>query len=203
MILSFLASIFTGPEAAPNGMLYDLPLKPVAVTLGLCLVLAHLVALWKQPILTRLLPKFSRSTMAGVVLLTLATAWALLIVWRIDLGELQPFRTQLLFAVVILYGLAIWQMREFLAVRALGMLFLLAAELLLDAAFLRPEPSRILLPLLAYAWVLAGLFWIGIPWLLRDQIDWVIKKAWRYRAACALGIGYGAIVLGCALFLYN
>ncbi|MFQ3578019.1 MAG: hypothetical protein SNJ52_03290 [Verrucomicrobiia bacterium] len=203
MIPITLASIFTGPEAAPNGMLYDLPLKPVGLALGVALLVGHLIALWKQPLFTRMLPKFPRSTMAGMLLLTLATLWALLIVWRIDLGELQPFRLQLMCAVVVLYGLAIWQMREFLAVRALGMLFLLGAEVLLDAAFLRLEPSRLFLPVLAYGWVMAGLFWIGMPWLLRDHIEWVVAKAWRYRATCALGIAYGAVVLGCALFFYT
>ena len=41
---------------------------------------------------------------------------------------------------------------EFLAVRALGILLLLLAEPLIEAAFLRPEAGRLLLVALAYAW---------------------------------------------------
>ena len=61
-------------------------------------------------------------------------------------------------------------MDEFLAVRALGILCLLAAEPLLDAAFFRYEPSRLLVTVFAYLMVVAGLFWVTMPYLLRDQI---------------------------------
>ncbi|MEZ5328982.1 MAG: hypothetical protein R3F19_28385 [Verrucomicrobiales bacterium] len=33
--------------------------------------------------------------------------------------------------------------------------------------------TRLLLPLLAYAWIIIGLFWVGMPYVLRDQIAWV------------------------------
>ena len=61
-----------------------------------------------------------------------------------------------LIALPIGYGLVLRFVGEFLAVRALGILCLLAAEPLLDAAFLRYEPSRLLLTVLAYLLILAG-----------------------------------------------
>jgi hypothetical protein len=92
---------------------------------------------------------------------------------------------------------------EFLAVRALGMLLLLAAEPLIEAAFLKPQTSRLLLVVLAYAWVLAGLFWVGMPYLLRDQMAWITRTAARWRAACVAGLAWGVALLICSLTQYR
>ena len=69
-------------------------------------------------------------------------------------------------------------MDEFLAVRALGILFLLGAEPLLDAAFFRMEPSRLLVTVFAYLLIVVGLFWVTMPYLLRDQINWSARTPW-------------------------
>ena len=201
-MIPILSSIFTGPDLAPNGMLYDLPLQPVGIALGLMLLVGHLAALAGEKPIRSLLPKFPRSAIAGQLLLALAAVWTLIIVWRIDLGEIQPHRSTLMMVVPVLYIFALWQMQEVLAVRALGMLLLLAANPVLDAAFLRPQPSRLLLPILAYGWILAGLFWVGMPWLLRDQIDWVVKTSLRYKSVCLLGVLYGLAILIAAFLFY-
>jgi hypothetical protein len=91
---------------------------------------------------------------------------------------------------------------EFLAVRALGMLLLLAAEPLLESAVLRTEPTRLLLVILAYGWVVAGLFFVGMPYLLRDAIDWVTARPRFWKAACGAGIVWGLALLGCAIFFW-
>src|SRR5260370_41918906 len=86
------------------------------------------------------------------------------------MGEFSAFRRPLLIALPIGYVLVLRFVDEFLAVRALGILCLLAAEPLLDAAFLRYETSRLLVTVLAYLLIVAGLLWLTIPYLLRDQI---------------------------------
>ena len=93
-------------------------------------------------------------------------------------------------------------MDEFLAVRALGILCLLAAEPLLDAAFLRPEASRLLVTVLAYLMIVAGLFWVTMPYLLREQIHWSTKTAGRWRLLSGLAFVFGAAILVCAFVAY-
>ena len=83
---------------------------------------------------------------------------------------------------------------DFLAVRALGMLALLVAEPLLEAAFLREEQVRLLLVVLVYVWIIAGMFWVGMPYTLRDQISWVSATEKRWRAAAFAGLAYGALL---------
>ena len=119
--------------------------------------------------------------MAGVFLLTICLVWTFWLLATIQMGEFSAFRRPLLIALPIGYGLVLRFVGEFLAVRALGILCLLAAEPLLDAAFLRYEPSRLLVTVLAYLLILAGLFWVAIPYLLRDQINWSTRSVFRWR----------------------
>ena len=41
---------------------------------------------------------------------------------------------------------------------------------------MRQETTRLLLVLLAYVWIINGLFWVGMPWLMRDQIAWLTRQ---------------------------
>jgi hypothetical protein len=91
---------------------------------------------------------------------------------------------------------------EFLAVRALGILCLLAAEPMLDAAFLKPEASRLLVTLLAYLLIVAGLIWVTMPYLLRDQINWSTRDSARWRVISGLGFAFGTAILVCAFAIY-
>ena len=60
-----------------------------------------------------------------------------------EMGEFSNFRRPLLIILPVGFLLVLRFVDEFLAVRALGILCLLAAEPLLDAAFLRPEDEPI------------------------------------------------------------
>ncbi len=197
----WLGSVFA-PDAAQNGMMYDLPLKPVGIALGLLLVVLHGLPLVRPSAAMQLLKRLPRSEAAGTVLLTIAALWAFALVWRMDLGEFAPHRRMLMLLVPVLYLGALFFMTEFLAVRALAMVLLLAANVLLDAAFMREPVTRLLLPALAYGWIGFSLFWVGMPWLLRNQIGWITAHGARFQVACVLGLLYGGAILICALLFY-
>jgi hypothetical protein len=57
--------------------------------------------------------------------------------------------------------------------------------------------------LLAYVWIINGLFWVGMPWLMRDQIGWLTAKTPRYRAAAWVGLLYSVALIVCAVFLWK
>jgi hypothetical protein len=73
---------------------------------------------------------------------------------------------------------------------------LLAAEPLLDAAFLRYETSRLFVTVFAYLLIIAGLFWVAIPYILRDQINWSARSVLRWRCLNAIALAYGGVILG-------
>jgi hypothetical protein len=127
--------------------------------------------------------------------------WTFWLLATIQMGEFSSFRRPLLIALPIGYGLTLRFVDEFLAVRALGILCLLAAEPLLDAAFLRYETSRLLITVFAYALIVPVC--LGpIPYVLRDQINWSARSVFRWRCLHAIALVYGCVILKFAFTQY-
>ena len=182
-------------------MIYHLSLQTAGVIAGVFLILISLPGLVK-PDLAGVAQRFPRSRVAGVILLTICLAWTFWLLATIQMGEFSAFRRPLLIALPIGYVLALCFVEEFLAVRALGILCLLAAEPLLDAAFLRYETSRLLVTVFAYLLIVAGLFWVTMPYLLRDQINWSARSNTRWHAVHGIAAVYGIAILACAFTQY-
>jgi hypothetical protein len=182
---------------------YDLSLHTIGLIVGLLLLVTHLTALVRPEQTKQWLKKFPRSRLIGNALLAIDAIWTFWLVTNMDLGEFTQFRTWLQIGVPIVFFLTIFFVDEFLSVRALGIMALLAAEPILSSAFLRPEAARLLVVILAYAWLTLGLFWVGMPYVLRDQIDWITTSAVRFRAAAMSGVVYGVTVLACAVTVYQ
>jgi len=182
-------------------MIYHLSLHTAGVIAGAFLVIIGVLGLMK-PDYAQVAKQFPRSRVAGIVLLTICLTWTMWLLATIQMGEFAGFRRPLLIALPIGYVLALFFVDEFLAVRALGILCLLAAEPLLDAAFLRYETSRLLVTVFAYLLIIAGLFWVAIPYILRDQINWIARSAFRWRCVHAIELIYGGVILGFAFTRY-
>jgi hypothetical protein len=176
-------------------MIYGFSLQSVGLVVGAALIVVHAVALIRQQEVIPWLKKFPRSKFWGVTLCTISAIWAFWMATTMDLGEFSPNRT--LICGVILAGAIMVPLfaEEFLAVRSAGILALLAAEPLLEAAFLRPEQSRLLLVVLAYAWATGGLVLVGAPYVMRDLINWATARSLRYRALAIAGLAYGAALI--------
>jgi len=184
-------------------MIYDFSLRSVGLVVGLGLIVAHAIALATPEQTKSWLKDFPRSRPLGIILCTLAALWAFWLAATMDLGEFSPNRT-LICGVVIAGAIMVPLFaEEFLAVRALGILALLAVEPLLGAAFLRPEQTRLFLVVLAYAWAIAGLLCVGAPYLLRDAIGWVTAKPGRYRMVAWAGVAYGVLLLVVSLLFFG
>jgi hypothetical protein len=182
-------------------MIYHLSLHSAGIVAGVFLIALGLIGLTK-PDVASVVKRFPRSRVAGVVLLTICLVWTFWLLATIQMGEFSSFRRPLLIALPVGYVLALFFVDEFLAVRALGILCLLAAEPLLDAAFLRYETSRLLVTVFAYLLVIAGLFWVAIPYILRDQINWIARSAFRWHCLHAIELIYGGVILGFAFTQY-
>ena len=181
---------------------YGLSLKLVGLVVGLLIIGTHVFAFLRGDETKRLLKVFPRSHPVGVVLLSIDLLWAFWLAWIMDWGEFYYMQKWILILLPVFFFLTLQFVDEFLAVRALGILMLLAGAPLLDAAYLQPPVSRLLLVILAYAWIIFGMFWVGQPHLMRDQIDWLQRSAVRWKASVMAGIVYGAVLFLCALVFY-
>jgi hypothetical protein len=188
-------------------------LRTVGIAVGVWLVVSHGFALVKGDMVRDWLKKLPFSTLAGQVMLVIAGLWAFFLfkglnlgfirIPKMDLGEFFHLRPFLMILVPLTVFLVILYCEEFLAARALGCLLLLAAAIPLDAAFLKEPSSRLLLVVFAYAAILKGLFWVGMPYLLRDQVNWATATAGRWRLLCAGGLVYGVLILVSAVLWWG
>ncbi len=183
----------------PDG---GLPMKGTGIALGMALLAAHLWALLKPDKAQAFLRAFPRSYPWGVALLGIGFVWGMMIIQHMDMGEFFHLRRWFLMIVPAGFVGVLLYVKEFLSVRALGCLMLLAAGPVLASAFLQPQTSRLLLPVLAYAWIIAGMFFIGMPFLMRDWINWATSNSGRWRLLSLSGVVYGALLLIVAVVNY-
>lgn len=186
------------------GLLYQhLSLQTAGIIVGLVLILVHVFALLRQEKVLPWLSKVPRSQNVGTVFLTVGFLWAWIVATSMDLGEFQQVRWLAQFALPAFYVAMLFVANDYLGARAVGIVLLLAACPVLDAAFLKAPQSRLLLSVLAYAWIIVGLFWVGMPFTMRNQIAWIQAKPSRYRTLCVAGAVYGAAVLLAAILFYG
>ncbi|WP_193213025.1 hypothetical protein [Luteolibacter marinus] len=194
--------------------LYEhLPLFGTGIAVGLWLVAVHAFMLAKPDAAQAFLKKFPRNQKLGRAILAFGLLWFWFIVapagkgpmnfLAMDLGEFEPVKKHLFYLVplsILAVGIAV---KEFLSVRALGLLGLMVAAPMLDAAFLKDPQSRLLIPILAYAIIIKSLYCVGMPYLFRDAVTWATASQKRWQLLSAGGLAYGIAVLACAFLFWK
>jgi hypothetical protein len=176
-------------------MIYFFSMQDVALVVGLLWIVLHLPSVLAPGPVSRALHHFPRNRFAGVALMGVATIWGLWLAATVDLGDFTPMRPAILWVALILGGFMTAFSKEYLAVRGLATLLLLGANVVLDACFLRDERAKLVLVVMAYVWVVAALFFLFSPYLLRDAIAWVTATPRRFRVANGLGVTFGGVLL--------
>jgi hypothetical protein len=187
------ASFYNHPQVL--SMIYPFTLEQISLALGLFYIISHGFALLQPDFCQKTLLAAPRNYPLGVILMALATAWFTWLMLTIDLMEYTPY--QKIFALVGLIGgaLVIYFLRELLTGRALGSLLLLLSYVVLDAAFLRNEPLKLVLVGTAYIYIVVGMILVSSPYRLRDILQWIYQKKARSQVAAAAGILFGILLL--------
>ncbi len=183
-------------------LIYEFTLAQVAVALGLLYLSIFGWMLASPEQAKRILTAFPRNYPAGLVLSILATAWMLWLVQTADLMEYTPHRTKFAIGFVILGIASMAYLKEFLSVRAGGVLAIFVAKIMLDAAFLRDEPSRLVITVLAYAFIIKGMVLVASPYLARDGLVWSLATSGRQKILTLTGLGVAVLFLIMGLFIY-
>lgn len=143
----------------------------------------------------RLWKSFPRSVWPGRLLAALCLVWSALWICVMPLGPLMIVR-DLLWLLLPLAIAAVWiYIPELLACRAAGGLLVLVPAPMLSAAAWHPSPWRYVIILYAYAMIVAGMYYIALPWILRDHIDWAHRTPRRARAIAAAATALGLLLV--------
>jgi hypothetical protein len=183
-------------------MTYFVSLRLTAIVLGLLYVAAHLPAALAPVRFGVWARRLSNNYPLGVVLMVLATLWFVVLTGLMDLGEISNIRVQLMVVWAIAGVLLAIFVRGFLTLRALGCLLLLAAALLLDAAFLATTPWRYVVTILAYVWVIAGMILVYSPHVGRKWIDWASENTEHMRVLAWPGVAAGLLLVILGIWVY-
>lgn len=174
-------------------------LSQLCFVLSAVMVISHGLAFLKPDAVGRWLQLFPRNVSLGVPLMLLGTAWFGWNLWNETLSDIAPWKNLMLvgFAVVGI-GSCVF-VKDYLAVRGLSVVLLMAAWFVCEKA--RPHDSlwRDVLIAWAYVWVFLGLWWSMAPWRLRDWINWWVARPGLLRGAAAAGVAWGVFVAGLGL----
>ncbi|HRE80731.1 MAG TPA: hypothetical protein PLN52_06765 [Opitutaceae bacterium] len=143
-----------------------------------------------------------RSKAATVIFFGGATAWFLLNLSTLSEADFGEYRRILMIAFALIALGAFVYVPDFLAVRGLAALMLLAAMPLLDAAYMEYDhPQRLFMVSAVFLGIAAAIYLGASPYRLRDFFGWLFTTPTRARALGGFLAGYG-LLLAVVAFTY-
>lgn len=176
-------------------MTYHLSLKVVAIILGLLGMIGGLVAVTQPGAVRRTLIGLPRNFRAGAIAMVIGILWMDILIYNVDLTEMTGYRTWLLIFFTALGVMTIIYLPDFLFSRAMGIILLLATEVLFSATLPAQHPARHVITVIGYIWAIAGMCFVVAPYLLRDLIDFVHRGDAATRRVGALKATFGLILI--------
>lgn len=162
------------------------------VSFGVFLVLLSLPFLWKDRALS--VPYFKALRSAPMAAITFGGGglwflWHILHLGKADFGDYRGILA-LVFGVIIV-GSFFW-VRDFLAVRGYCLIYLLCAAPLLNAAYAKAAPPKLMMVSILYLGIFLAIYWAAVPFKARNFGEWLFAKAGRARILgsllCVLGL---------------
>ena len=191
----------------------SIPLDVAGYAMAAYLLVAHGLILWKPAACREWLHKLPRHHPAGIYTLEVGMIWFWLLIapkdmgWisaiTMDIGEFNVVKPWLRYLVPIAFLGMVVYVKEFLFVRALGVITLMVTGPLLEASFNKDPGTRLLVPLFSYILLTKGLFWVGMPFTFRDLVTWGTANDKRWRNLAYGGLAYGAVTLLCAILFWR
>ncbi len=171
-------------------------LSSLAVITGSLMALMFVPCVFVPDQARQCFARFPRNRLAGWMLLAIDLVWTGWLVFNMSLGQFDKYKP-LLFAIVpAAFVLIVVLMDDLLAPRALGGIFLLVPTPMLDAAFCHESGLRLVIVVLAYVIVVAGIALVLSPYLFRKATN-----AWsRDRRVCKI-VGMTGLVAGVLVVL--
>ncbi|HVU37149.1 MAG TPA: hypothetical protein VHC95_02345 [Opitutales bacterium] len=166
----------------------------VTLTAAGLLLLLGAGLLWSGPAVEHAAKGFPRSMGAAVVFFGAGTLWFLYDLSQLTSADFGDYKQWLIFVFAAAGLGAFFVAKDFLAVRGVAVLALLAARVALDAsmAYAPPPDSRVWLNAFVYVAIVLGIYLGAAPYHARDWLAWLFAKRTRARALGAVCAVYGA-----------
>jgi len=143
-----------------------------------------------------------RSRAATVIFFGGATVWFLLNLSTLSEADFGEYRRILMIAFGLIALGAFLYVPDFLAVRGLAAVMLLAAMPLLDAAYMEyGHPQRLFMVSVVFVGIAAAIYLGASPYRLRDFFGWLFTTPARARALGGFLAAYG-LLLAAVAFTY-
>ncbi len=180
---------------------YDL-LAAVSACVGIATAMIGLLTLALPSVATKVWRAVPRSVWPGRLLAAACILWAALWLCIMPLGPLSVIRDLLWLLIPIAIASVCFFTPELLTCRAIGGLLVLVPTPMLSAAAWHPSPLRYVVIVYAYVMIVTGMYYIALPWLLRDHITWSLAKPVRSRtiAITSLVLGLFLTILAATAF---
>lgn len=180
----------------------DLKLSTLAIILGLGMIGLNIMGVLKPAEFASKARKFPRWTPIGVLLMLVATAWFEYYLSIESVSDFASFKKPLyIFFAAVGVGACIF-VQDYLPVRGLAVVMLLAGKLMTDTARWADTEWRLVIITIAYIWVIAGMWFTISPYRMRDLINWATVTPERTRLLSGLRVALGIfiLVLGVTVF---
>ena len=180
-------------------------LSLLTILLGAGLSVPQIYGLARPKDFTTAVRKFPRNYPLGVVLMLLATGWFVWIVNNEPIADFSAYKPAMLAGFTAVGVLSCIFVRDFLAARALAVIFLLLAKLMVDTGrpHLGESPFVLVNQLLAYAFVVGGIWFTIAPWRLRDWLEWFTANDKVVRMTCGLRLAFDLFLVGLGLTVFR
>ena len=154
----------------------------ISLTLGILSLVCAIALLCRPLAVRRVLLAIPRNRVLGWALAAIAYGAVVWILYNAELGRFSGLKTYLLPAYLVVLGATIYFMGELLAARAIGGLLLLLANPVLNTVRWVDTPWRLLFVVLAYAWIIAGMWLVLSPWQFRNCTSRLLPEPIHFRA---------------------
>lgn len=183
----------------------ELSLGTTGLALGIILVVLCGLMFLKADSAQKIAKKLPRNAGLGTYFMGFGMVWFWLLVAppdkgifssiSMDLGEFNKAKTYLMIGVPLFCIGMIVYVREFLFVRGLGLCLLMAGAPLLYASDFEEAPFQFLMPTFCYIMIIKGLYFVGMPYLFRDCVNWATVSDSRWRGLALGGVAVGLVFL--------
>lgn len=173
----------------------NLTLQQWSVLLGSVAVGGAVVSLVWPDKIRAFASGFSRNVAWGWILTAIDLLWVAYVILHAPLGRFEFLKPAVYVAAPISFGLIVYSMGELLAARAAGGFLLLVANPILNAARWHPSPWRLVVVVLTYLWVIAGMVFVLSPYRLRDLLNWAVGNPARLRVLAVIRFLVGGLLI--------